>query len=101
MTIPNIDHPTDRPNFSIVRLPGVLPTVAFSYETPIGFIPPGDWNWVTRENAWGPTTGRHLNWLTEDRSTRLPGPEFEAALAVAFAEGAALTAGSAERIPAR
>jgi hypothetical protein len=35
--------------------------IAFSYETPIGFSV--DWSpWILRENSWGPTTGKHLNY---------------------------------------
>ena len=69
-----IEHPTDRPNFSIVHLNGYA--VAFSYETPIGFAI-GPRPWVLRENDWGPTTGKHLNNLDERKDERIPGVEFD------------------------
>jgi hypothetical protein len=36
--------------------------VWFSYSTPIAFTSQ-DHNRVVRENDWGPTTGKHLNWI--------------------------------------
>ena len=33
----------------------------FSYETLVAFI--GSNGLVVRENNWGPTTGKHLNWI--------------------------------------
>lgn len=55
----SVEHPTDRPNFCIVRLPSVQ--VAFSYETPIAFAAGGEWK--VRQNHWSATTGKHLNYL--------------------------------------
>ena len=59
-------------------------TVAFSYQTVIGFHdqngtgPRG--GWVISENQWGPTTGKHLNALDGGgKQGRLPRAEFEAA----------------------
>ncbi len=73
-----IEHPTDRPNFSIVHLGGF--SVAFSYETPIGYLILHD-GWVVRENDWSATTGKHLNWLDNgDKQYRIPGSEFEGRL---------------------
>lgn len=37
-------------------------TVYFSYRTPVAFHVFGH-NPVVRENDWGPTTGKHLNWI--------------------------------------
>lgn len=37
-------------------------TVWFSYRTPIAFVVHGH-NRVVHENDWGPTTGKHLNWI--------------------------------------
>jgi hypothetical protein len=33
-----------------------------------------------RENVWGQTTGKHLNWINPDHSIRLSGDEFETAV---------------------
>lgn len=78
---PQIDHPTDRSNFSIVRLSGV--TLAYSYETIVGFQTPGHL-WTVIENQWGPTTGKHLNWLDDDKTNRIPPDEFKARLRAAL-----------------
>ena len=52
-------------------------TVYFSYETPVAFSAPGH-GLVVRENDWGPTTGKHLNWIDSgDHKLRIPGSEFE------------------------
>ncbi len=70
-----IDHPTDRPNFTEVTL-GEL-TVWFSYRTPVGFMAPGTGR-VVRANVWGPTTGKHLNYIDQgDKGSRLTGASFE------------------------
>ena len=37
-------------------------TVYFSYETPVAFEAPGH-GLVVRVNDWGPTSGKHLNWI--------------------------------------
>lgn len=72
-----IEHPTDKVNFSIVEIRDY--SIAFSYQTPIGFRAPGK-GWVVRENDWSNTTGKHLNWLNDDKSQRIPSAEFEARL---------------------
>jgi hypothetical protein len=75
----SIDHPTDKANFSRVWV-GDL-TLIFSYTTIIAFQ--YGWGadaWVVRENDWSNTTGKHLNWVSEDKSSRLPSDEFKAAL---------------------
>jgi hypothetical protein len=52
-------------------------TVYFSYETPVAFEAPGH-GLVVRVNDWGPTSGKHLNWIDGgDHKNRLPGSEFE------------------------
>lgn len=69
----SVEHPTDRPNFYIVH--SAEQSVAFSYRTVIGV---NNWDgegWIVRRNEWGPTTGKHLNWLNEDKSARLEGDE--------------------------
>ena len=83
-------HPTERPNFVIISLPDC--DLAFSYETLIGVktylrsshpVPHGPLNpnphgvyrfrqWLLAENTWGPTTGKHLNYLDEDKEYRVP-----------------------------
>ena len=70
-----IEHPTDKANFSIVHLDDY--SVAFSYETAIGFIQLHDIHWTVRENDWSNTTGKHLNWLNDDKASRISGSKFE------------------------
>ena len=78
MTTPTITHPTGRPNFTVVDTGPV--TLAFSYETVIGFnVGTG---WIVSENLWGPTTGKHINSLGNVLPPeRLDRGAFEAALA--------------------
>lgn len=73
----SINHPTDRPNFTEVRVNGI--TLWFSYRTVVGFQ--ADGAIVISENLWGPTTGKHLNWLGD---TRTPRAEFDAMLSEAL-----------------
>jgi hypothetical protein len=59
-------------------MPGL--TVWFSYQTPIAFrsIHHNGYEMVVRENDWGPTTGKHLNWIDDgNKDSRIPGDEFE------------------------
>lgn len=54
--------------------------VYFSYRTPVAYETPG--RRVVRENDWGPTTGKHLNWIDGgNKADRVSGAEFEQALA--------------------
>ena len=77
----SIAHPTDRPNFTEVRL-GEL-TLYFSYRTVVGFHTYQDGN-VVRENDWGPTTGKHLKYIDNGRkSERISGELFEQRLEAA------------------
>lgn len=81
MQLPSIDHPTDRPNFARVTI-GDL-TLWFSYETCVGFMAPGR-GCVVRENRWGPTTGKHLDYIDDGprrRQPRVDGATFERELA--------------------
>lgn len=71
--MPSIKHPTDRPNFSIANFDWI--TIAFSYETMVGYQVPGS-GWVVRQNDWGPTTGKHLNHLQSDHTKRLSKEDF-------------------------
>lgn len=55
-------------------------TVYFSYHTPVAFRAGG--HLVVRENDWGPTTGKHLNWIDGgDKRSRISGAEFQRLLA--------------------
>lgn len=54
-----------------------LTTVWFSYVTPVAFQVDGGEK-VVRENSWGPTTGKHLNWIDGgDKDSRVSSDEFE------------------------
>jgi hypothetical protein len=73
MSIPTISHPTDRPNFTRVSAGGI--TYWFSYRTVIAFQ--RDNQLVVRKNMWGPTTGKHLNYIDDGaRSKRVDTHEF-------------------------
>ena len=50
----------------------------FSYDTLIAFR--GDEGLIIRENVWGSTTGKHLNWIDRDKSIRVDSATFEAKL---------------------
>lgn len=56
--------------------------VWFSYKTPVAFHDGS--TLVCRENDWGPTTGKHLDWIEPDKSRRVSGEEFEKRFAAAF-----------------
>ena len=51
-------------------------SVYFSYKTPVAFSHPKT-GLVIRKNDWGTTTGKHLNWICNDKSKRISGEEFE------------------------
>ena len=73
-----IDHPTDRPNFTIVQLGSVA--IGFSYKTPIAVFRP-TYGWTVRENLWGPITEKHLNHFDDgNKSKRVDSATFEALL---------------------
>ena len=58
-----------------VSVPG-LGTFYFSYETVIAFRGPDGLR--VSENCWGPTTGKHLNWIDRGRKeSRLSRRDFE------------------------
>lgn len=70
-----VSHPTSRHNFTIVHL-GSL-GLAFSYQTLVGISRVGRYGWTVIENQWGPTTGKHLNYLDNGRKDeRLTAEEF-------------------------
>lgn len=89
----SVEHPTDRPNFYIVNTP--KGRFAFSYRTLIAVYPYAStvlveekasadrityqgYRWYVSNNEWSQTTGKHLNWIDEDKSDRLPSSSIEA-----------------------
>ena len=50
----------------------------FSYDTLVAFY--DDNGLCIRENVWGTTTGKHLNWINKDKSIRVDSKTFEARL---------------------
>lgn len=86
--IPSIDHPTGRPNYTVVTVGAV--TIHYSYRTPVVFRAPSA-GMVARNNVWGPTTGRHIaeavgRPMSSARFRRMDEAEFTAALRAALAE---------------
>lgn len=84
--IMRVKYPTERPNFVIVYTPNC--DLAFSYETLIGVqgflvedpspVAYRFKQWLVAENEWGPTTGKHLNWLDNGhKEDRVPQEEVE------------------------
>ena len=47
----------------------------FSYDTLVAFYD-DEGLWI-RENIWGPTTGKHLNWIDRDKSIRVDSKTFQ------------------------
>lgn len=79
----SISHPaagkSPQPNFTEVSIGGCA--FYFSYETCIAFNLGG--YWVVRENEWGPTTGKHLNYIDNgEKSSRISGEDFERRLSL-------------------
>lgn len=60
------------PNFKSVKIGSII--LYYSYDTIIGFSTPKHPLCVT-ENVWGPTTGKHLNMISEKKD-RIPREEF-------------------------
>ena len=51
-------------------------TYWFSYDTLVAFKPLGG-PLIVRENVWGTTTGKHLNWIDDgDKKSRVDAEEF-------------------------
>ncbi len=50
-------------------------TLYYSYATVIAFR--GSDGLKIRENDWSTTTGKHLNWINDDKSRRINGEKFE------------------------
>ena len=72
----NVAHATLGPNFYRVTLGTV--SLWFSYDTIIAFAAPG--HVVISTNAWGKTTGKHLNQIDDDKSKRVDRETFLAML---------------------
>ncbi len=76
-----VSHPSSRENFTQVTMGNV--TVWFSYRTIIAVQVAGT-PVVVRENRWGPTTGKHLNYIdgggAEAKRLRRPSGDFESML---------------------
>ena len=51
-------------------------TLWYSYRIVIAYRAIGE-NIVIRENSWSTTTGKHLNWIDDDKSKRIDSNEFE------------------------
>ena len=58
----------------------------FSYSTLVAFSKPGHPR-VVHENDWGPTTGKHLNWIDSgNKKARLGATQFRTTLDAQFGE---------------
>jgi len=52
--------------------------IYYSYNTPIAFRSFKTCGLVVRQNDWGTTTGKHLNWIDGgNKKERIPGNVFE------------------------
>lgn len=69
-------------NFSKLTIRNIV--VYFSYETPIAYNYKG--LIVCRENSWGPTTGKHINYVCADKKKRISAEDFERELDIIFRE---------------
>lgn len=60
--------------------------IDFSYQTPVSFALRGGGKFInmTRQNDWGPTTGKLLNDCEPDKKARVSGEVFEKGLAKAL-----------------
>ena len=59
-------------------------TLWFSYDTVVAFRSPKNGFCITK-NYWGPTTGKHLNWIHPNKDIRLDGEDFDTRLKEALA----------------
>ena len=81
----SINHPTDRPNFTEVRV-GTL-ELWFSYRTIIAFRDSRNAQRGVRviQNYWSATTGKHLNAIDYgDKASRLDSDDFQLELTKAL-----------------
>lgn len=77
MSLPVVNHPTDRPNFYSIGFGNCI--FYYSYRTCIAFYVSGVGEFVC-ENDWSTTTGKHLNYINDDKKVRLPRAEFQRVL---------------------
>lgn len=75
MLMPQISCYYDPSGKNAIRVDVDHVVVWFSYRTPIAFCVKGET--VVRRNEWGPTTGRHLNAIDADKSTRVSTEDFQ------------------------
>lgn len=62
------------PNFHVFTLSNDV-EIYFSYETPIAFLTSE--GVLVSENVWSRTTGKHINWIKNNRNiTQVPNEEF-------------------------
>lgn len=59
-----LTHPTNLANFSCLITPKEE-VVYFSYETPIAFFQRDEMPLIVK-NEWGPTTGKHINYVKRE-----------------------------------
>lgn len=82
-TLPTIQSYGNYSSDSLVVTVGPV-TVWYSYQTPVAFQVDGSPR-VVRDNSWGPTTGKHLNWIDggdkEAKQARVSSDDFGAAWA--------------------
>lgn len=71
MSLPRIKSYKGHPNANAMRVEIGGATLWFSYETLVAFRTPSS-GLVVRRNAWGPTTGKHLN-MIEAQGGAVPG----------------------------
>jgi|SRR5690349_16305730 len=65
-----------------IFLPGI--TLWYSYKTIVAYRDSQD-GLVVCENIWGPTTGKHLNWIDDgDKKNRIKSDEFDTMLKAAL-----------------
>lgn len=76
-TISNYGHyASDNYGVNSLRIEIGVVTVWFSYKTPVAFQVGSER--VVRQNQWGPTTGKHLNWIDDgDHKSRVTSEEFQ------------------------
>ena len=92
MTSPELPSFTNYGNYSssnygvhTLRFDSPDGTFWFSYDTLVAFYHPSR-GLVVHDNIWGPTTGKHLNWISADHARRVSTDEFNKLYAEAYPE---------------
>lgn len=62
-------------------LPGI--TIYYSYKTIVAYSDNQD-GLVVCENVWGTTTGKHLDWINDDKKSRIKSDKFDTMLKAAL-----------------